>query len=313
MNTQAKKPFEAPGKDKGKSQARLFQLLLVLALIIIAGLIIWLFVTKTDLNNLVVEKEVQRVELRAELDSLLIEHELVKIEYGELADSLTVRDSIIQANAEEIKKLLDTQWEYYKVKKKLARLQKISQNYVRQMDSLYRVNEALALENEEIRQDLGQVRREKEAIERDREALTEKVQVASIFQTYNIIADGIRARSGGKEKITDKAKRVDKVKVCFTIGKNDIISSGERSVYVRIAKPDEEVLSKDRTDTFTFEYQGEDIQYSIKKDINYQNTPIDLCTYWYKRYEGQPMMIGTYHVDIFIDEHVVGHTTFQLR
>ena len=312
MNTPLKKPLETPKKNKGKGQARVFQLLLVFALMIIAGLIIWLFMTKTDLNDLVAEKEVQRVQLTAELDSLLIQHEQVKIEYGSLADSLAVRDSVIQANAEEIKKLLNTQWEYYKVKKKLARLQVISQGYVRQMDSLYRVNEALAMENEEIRQDLGQVRREKEAIERDREALSEKVEMASVFQTYNIIADGIRAR-GSKEKITDKAKRVDKIKVCFTIGKNDIILPGEYKVYVRIAKPDEEVLTKDRTTSYTFEYQGEEIQYSINKDINYQNTPIDLCMYWYKRYETQPMMIGTYHVDVFIDEHVVGHTTFQLR
>jgi hypothetical protein len=312
MNTPANKPTETPRTDKGKNKARVFQLLLVAALVIIAGLIIWLFMTMTNLNDLVAEKEMQKKELAAELDSLLVEHEQVKVEYGALADSLVVRDSIIQANAEEIRKLLDTQWEYYKVKKKLARLQEISQGYVRQMDSLYRVNEALAMENEEIRQDLGQVRREKEAIERDREALSEKVEMASVFQTYNIIADGIRAR-GSKEKITDKAKRVDKVKVCFTIGKNDIIPPGERDVYVRIAKPDEEVMTPDRTNTYTFEYQGEEIQYSIKRDINYQNTPIDLCTYWYKRYENQPMMIGTYHVDIFIDGHVVGHTTFQLR
>jgi len=312
MDTPVRKPTEPPKKNKGKGQARVFQLLLVLALIVIAGLIIWLFMTKTDLNDLVAEKELQRVELTAELDSLLVEHEQVKIEYGSLSDSLAMRDSVIQANAEEIKKLLNTQWEYYKVKKKLANLQKISQGYVRHMDSLYRVNEALTMENEEIRQDLGQVRREKEAIERDREALTEKVEMASVFQTYNIIADGIRAR-GSKEKITDKAKRVDKIKICFTIGKNDIILPGERTVYVRIAQPDEEVLSRDRTNTYTFEYQGEEIQYSIMKDINYQNTPIDLCTYWYKRYEGQVMQIGTYHVDLFIDGHVVGHTTFQLR
>ena len=53
MNTPRITPIEQPKKNKGKGQARIFQILLVFALIVIAGLIIWLFMTKTDLNDLV--------------------------------------------------------------------------------------------------------------------------------------------------------------------------------------------------------------------------------------------------------------------
>jgi len=55
------------------------------------------------------------------------------------------------------------------------------------------------------------------------------------------------------------------------------------------------------------------IQYSIKKNIVYDNKAIDLCGYWNKQYSGQEMQTGLYHVDIFCEGVIIGHTTFTLR
>jgi hypothetical protein len=265
------------------------------------------------MNVLLEEKEIQRVELQAELDSLMYEHEMIKEEYGTLSDSLFVKDSIIQANAQEIRKLLDTQWEYYKVKRKLELLQRVSQGYVRQMDSLYVVNKALTEENTVIRQDLQEARGEIEEMSRNNEALTEMVGQASILQVYNMSAEGIRDRGSGKEKETDKASRVDKIKVCFTIGENKVVESGTKEIYVRIARPDKLILTKDRSDEYTFMYQGEKIQYSIKKLIDYQNLSMNLCLYWEKSYAQKDVMKGAYHVEVFYQDEVIGHTQFVLK
>jgi uncharacterized membrane protein len=307
MNEQSN--VSQPGRKKTNKPLIVITVLLVLA---VAGLLIWLFILRSNLNELISEKEMQRVELRKELDSLMHEHEQIKVEYGTLSDSLHVKDSIIQANATEIRKLLDTQWEYYKVKKKLDLLQQVSQGYVRQMDSLYRVNQALTEENIEIRQDLQQVRREKEEISQDREALSEKVDKASILQVYNLSAVGIRER-GGKERETDKASRLDKIKVCFTIGENKIVRPGTKEIYVRIAQPDKLILTRDRSDDYTFMYQGEKLQYSIQKLIDYQNTSMDMCLYWGKSYPEKEIMEGNYHVEIFFENEVIGHTQFILK
>ena len=81
------------------------------------------------------------------MDSLLKVHNDLKESYGELSLELAEKDSIIQADAVEIKKLLDSQWDYNRIKKKVTQLQEISQRYVRQMDSLYTVNRELVAEN----------------------------------------------------------------------------------------------------------------------------------------------------------------------
>ena len=286
---------------------------LIILVLAIAGLLIWIFSIKSDMKILLADKEMQRVELQAELDSLMYEHEQIKLEYGTLSDSLFIKDSIIQQNAEEIRKLLDTQWEYYKVKKKLELLQKVSQGYVRQMDSLYIVNQALTEENIEIRGDLQDARRENEMISRDKEQLNEKVEQASILQIYNMSSMGVRDRGNGKEKETDKASRVDKIKVCFTLGENKIVEPGTKELYIRIARPDKLILTKDRSDTYTFMYKGEKIQYSIKKLIDYQNLSMNLCLYWEKSYAQKEIMKGAYHVEVFYQDEVIGHTQFVLK
>ncbi len=300
-------------KTGARSNLTLTAIIVILAILII-GLIIMLMQTRSNLKSLVAEKEQQRVELKIELDSLLVEHNKVKVEYGQLADSLVVKDSLIQANAVEIKKLLDTEWEYYKVKKKLAQLQVIAQNYVRQMDSLYQVNASLTEENVAIKKDLKDLRQEKELIEKDRKVLSDKVGIAAVLKAINMEASGIRMRSGGEQEVpTDKLQRVDQIRVCFTVDKNEIAAPGKKDIYIRIARPDQEILVKSRLDEYSFEYQGEQLQYSMMQSIDYENRSVDLCLYWKKEYTSQEMVAGLYHVDIFCENNIIGHTTFTLK
>lgn len=297
----------------GKNNRMMMIIAAVLAVVAIV-LVILLFQTRSNLKGLLAEKEQQRLELKLELDSLLVEHERVKIDYGQLSDSLTVKDSVIQANAKEIRRLLDTEWEYYKVKKKLGQLQLIAQGYVRQMDSLYRVNASLTEENVAIRKDLKDLRKEKDEIEKDRQVLSGKVEIASLLRAVNMEATGLRMRSGGEKEVsTDKVQRTDQVRICFTISENEIALPGQKDIYLRIARPDQEILVRGRLEDYSFEYQGELLQYSIMQTIQYENQPVDLCLYWKKQYTSQEMMPGLYHVDIFCENAIIGHTTFTLR
>ena len=167
-------------------------------------------------------------------------------------------------------------------------------------------------ENAEIREDLQDARRENEEINKDREMLSDKVMQASILQTYNLVSDGIRMR-GEKEKVTDKASRLDKIRVCFTLGENKILEAGMRDIYVRIAQPDKLILTKDRSDEYTFMYKGEKIQYTIKETVDYQGQSMDMCLYWSKTSAAKEMQKGAYHVEVFYQNEVIGHTMFTLR
>ena len=108
------------------------------------------------------ENEIQKTEIKNNLDSLMVEHnnilkELNMQSYNKdgniyhtrsIIEILKLKDSIIQANAIEIKQLLETKYQYGIVLKKLMRLQKITQGYVRLIDSLYTENRILKSEND---------------------------------------------------------------------------------------------------------------------------------------------------------------------
>jgi ribosomal protein L17 len=297
---------------KHKSNNRWMYVTLAILALGIIGLSIYMLSIKKELSGLVAEKESQRVELVEELNSLLVEHEKIKTSYGEISDSLTVIDSVIQSNAKEIKSLLNYKWEYYKIKKKISRLQVVSQQYVRQMDSLYKENTVLTEENLQMKEEIQIERKRNQNLSKEKEKLSGKVEEASILGIYNIDANAVRVKGSGNETVTNKIRRTDRLKVCFTLGENSIVAAGKKSIYVRIAQPDKEILAKGRGDQYTFEHKGEMLQYTMKKDIDYQNESIDICLSWNKRQtvELQP---GVYHVDIFDGNTNIGHSTFELK
>lgn len=289
----------------------MYILLIVLAVGVI-GLSIWLISLKRNMTELLTEKEQQRIELVSELDSLMFEHAQIKESYGSLSDSLVTLDSVIEANAAEIKQLLNYKWDYFKVKKKLEHLQVISQGYVRKMDSIVVVNQALTEENLQIKEEIQQEKRRNRDLEQDKEALVTIVEEAAVLSTYNLSSIPVHVKGSGKETETDKIKRVDRIKVCFTLGKNSILEPGLKTIYVRIAQPDEEILVKGRGEEYTFMYEGELIQYSIMEEVDYQNTAQEVCMYWNRR-ETLELQPGLYNVDVFHGDRVIGETTFTLK
>lgn len=302
------KPNPAPSKTP------LFVWLLLAFISIVALYFIYSSVNKGQrLNELNREKEAQKIELQGQLDSLLTEHEQMKKLYGEMADSLSVKDSLIMANAKEIKSLLNYKWDYRQVQKKLDKLRVVAQNYVKQMDSLYVVNGALVEENQNITRRYNSEQRKNIVLEKEKEQLADKIVEASVLKAYNITASTIYVKRSGSEVETDKARRVNKVKVCFTLSKNVVLTPGLKDVYVRIARPDNKILSPGIAEDFVFEYKGEQIQYSMYQQANYDNEAQDICLDWVNKFEDINMLEGTYEVIVFADGKEIGTTSFNLK
>ena len=282
-------------------------------LLVVIAIMAWMILnTRTTVVTLVKEKDLQRTELQTELDSLINEHARVKTSYGKLSDSLLQKDSIIMANAAEIKKLLGTQYEYYKVKKKLELLRKISQGYVHQIDSLFTVNTALKEENTQIRGNYQREQTKNEELNKDKVLLTDKINSAAVLKAYKITVLTLKTKSGDKERATDKASRVDKIKICFTLSENKLVSTGSRSVYLRIARPDKLILTHGRSDEYSIKIQGESLQYSTMQSVNYDGTAMDLCPF-YNIYSKDVLMKGTYLVSVYADGREIGQTSFVLK
>lgn len=297
--------------EEQNTNSRTFKIVIGILLLVLILLGIWSLRQRTQLTALANEKELERMDLQNQLDSVITEHNKTKQAYGALSDSLKAKDSLIQANAIEIQSLLGYKWEYAKVSKKLARLQTIAQGYVRQMDSLYTINQELHAENDKIRQDYKEEQNKSRTLVKDKEELTAKVNNAAILRAYDVTATPFKVKGGDKESQTDKAGRTDRIKVCFTIGENPLVKSGKKSLYICITRPDKVVVTKTKYDTFTF--NGQTLPFSMREDINYDGKSVNLCVKWNKKDNDKPAMKGTYNVTVYTDEKEIGSGSFQLK
>jgi hypothetical protein len=301
-----------------KQTANKIYKVIIAVLIAIIGVLVWqLVVTKIEIKTIIVEKGksvTQSQELQTELDSLLTEHNKIKKEYSGLTGKMADKDSVIQSYADEIQRLIASQADYGRIKRKLEFLRSITQGYVAQIDSLYTVNRSLKNENKKITEDFNKEKDKTASLTKDKEDLTNKVTTASTLKAYNISGVGIRTKQNGKkEEDAEKAKRVDKLKISFTLSENLIIPAGQKTIYVRIARPDNQVLCMGSEDTYSFMFNGQRLQYSLKQDINYQNKAQNITMYWVKTTKNESAMKGVYNVSVFCDDTNIGESSFELK
>ena len=287
----------------------------LLGLLAIALVIVSVFMIKGNgkLKELEAEKEMQRLDFQAEVDSLMKVHNELKENYGELSLELAEKDSIIQADAVEIKRLLDSQWDYERVKKKVNDLQAITRRYVRQMDSLYTVNQELVAENERIREEVQNERRQNTNLTRQKEELTNKVNQAATMKIFNYSAQAVRFKGGGKETVTDRADRAERIRIDFTVAANELINPGTKLFYVRIADPKRAIISKGSGDEYSFKSNDQTLQYTEKVRVNYDGKETAVRSYYVKP-DAYELMPGTYFIDVYEEGgKVIGQTTVDLK
>ena len=194
--------------------------------------------------------------------------------------------------------------EIMRLKKELKTVRAVLRSYVIQIDSLNRLNEALTTENKEVKQKYNEATRQINTLAEEKKNLNEKVALAAQLDATNIVVEGRNKR--GKE--TQKVKNVKKLAVSFTLVKNITAQTGERTLYVRITQPGNEVLSKNASDTFN--YENRELQYSIKKYIEYTGEEQTVTVYWDVE---EYLAAGTYNVYIFADGVMIGSNSFNLK
>ena len=261
----------------------------VVLLLIIAGAAYYIFHQNQQMEDLEQAYVLDKESLEDEFNELSLQYEGYKFNIGNdsLLNLLSTEQAKVQRLQEELRTVKATNTkEIARLKKELQTLRKIMRNYVVQIDSLNRANEQLKVEKNE------------------KEKLTERVTLASRLDATGINVTPVNGR-GKKAKVI---KKMEQFVVDFRISKNITAPVGEKTIYVRIMKPDDDILLKSRADVFTFE--GKEINYSMKKLVEYDGEELPVTMYWNIEEFLSP---GTYRVDIFADGNLIGRKSFTLE
>ena len=280
----------------------------VIVLLVIAGGAGYYIVhQQQEMNDLVESFDLEKQSLEDEYNELSLQYEGYKFSVGNdsLVALLSTEQAKVQRLLEELRTVKATNArEISRLKKELATLRKIMRNYVMQIDSLNRANEALKEENKQVVKKYQQASSTAATLKKEKEKLTERVTLASRLDATDISVTPVNARGKAQKRI----KRMQQFVVNFKIAKNITAPVGEKTIYVRILKPDDDVLVKSRSNLFAFE--GKEINYSMKKIIEYEGEEVAVTLYWDIEEFLSP---GTYRVDIFADGNHIGKKSFTLE
>ena len=131
----------------------------------------------------------------------------------------------------------------------------------------------------------------------EKKSLNQKVTLAAQLDATNIVVTPTNKRG----KVAKRVKDITKIKISFTLAKNITAETGEKTIYLRITKPNNEVLSKSSSNTFN--YENRQLEYSIKKYIEYTGEEQTITVYWDVE---EYMEAGTFRIDIFADGNLIG-------
>ena len=95
------------------------------------------------------------------------------------------------------------------------------------------------------------------------------INYASKLTLSNFLLKSFKVRNSGKEIETDRASRIDRIKVSFDINENILAESGEKQIYMVIKKPTGETVTFSNKPSGVFNYRKKKILYSDKIVFNY--------------------------------------------
>ena len=282
---------------------------LVVVVLVLLGGLAYLFMSLQEQKQ--VNKDMQEL---AELDKQEMENEYERftLQYSEMKTKINNDSIIAQLTEEQMKtqKLLEElkqtkandAREIARLKKELATVRAVLRDYVMQIDSLNRQNEQLRAENAQVKGELAERNTQIAGLSSEKASLSEKVAIAAQLDATNIQLLALKKGNKAVKKIKD----CKMMQVNFTISRNVTATNGNRTVYVRIQNPGGNTLNGGGT----FAYENRNLEYTMKKTIEYAGEEMSLSLYWTV---SQMLEAGDYRVSIFVDGSMIGSRTFSFN
>ena len=282
---------------------------LIAALTAVSAFLIWMNLQqKTEIKEIVEQMEFEKEQLEDEYEELAIQfdgYQTPDIHNDSLVELLSQEKQRVQDLLEELRitKVTNAR-RIAELKKELATVRQVMVSYVHQIDSLDRTNKQLVKENQQVKQQYQEVARQAQQLEEERTQLAEVVSRASMLEISHFEMIALNKR----DRKTTIYNQIQKLQFDYTIGRNITNQPGMKTIYLRITRPDGEVMQKNINHVFEFE-NGE-IAYSIRKQFEYAGEAVTDVVYWPVE---EILQVGIYNADFFVDGELIGSFPFEIN
>lgn len=282
--------------------------IIVIALLTLGlGFVSFLFIEKNQENKeMAALFELEKEEMENEYTHFATQYDELQIQINN--DSLRIKleneKLKTQRLLEELRQVKSTNAaEITRLKKELRTVRAVLRSYILQIDSLNQLNKVLVNENKKVKAQYREAARQIDNLSEEKETLNQKVTLAAQLDATNIQLQPKNKRGKKARKIKDAKS----LAITFTIAKNITATTGEKVLYIRIVKPNNDILTKNENNTF--EYENRQLTYSIRKYIEYTGEEQEVSVFWNVE---EFLNAGTYSVYIFSDGVMIGSQSFEI-
>ena len=251
----------------------------------------------------------EKTKVLDELNQMMAQYDVA------MNDNTIVNQNLVEAK-ERIQGLIDSLQVSETNVKSLWRYKKKYLSLQKEMDYILTENDKLKVENQMLATTLDSTKIQ--LVERSvftdsllvqNTALADVVESAAVLSANSMNVSGVIERTSGKLIPTERARRSDKIRVCFTVAKNKLVQAGDKELFVQVIDPKNNILGANEQVAF-----GEEtLNYSLVSKFNYENQSLPICEYIAKKDKKDDFEKGTYIVNVFNGNELVTSSQFTMK
>jgi hypothetical protein len=293
--------------ENSKSNTSLKIMVLVLIMLLL-GSVFYIFKLKNEATSLTTEVSSVKTEkenVMKDLQNLKDTYDAAIAENTSMSDELIAERQKVVGLMAQLEKSKGDASSLSKYKQQFLGLQTKMKDLLQQVDVLKKENQVLTTNLDSTKVVLYDSKNYNQVLVGQNEELSKTVEKGSKLSLLNLKTATFKLRSSGKQIETDKASRVDMLKISFTIAENSIAKSGDKTYYVQVIDSKNNVLG----DKITTNFGDKSLTYSFTTTVKYENKTVDVS----KELKGKGFANGTYFVNVFDKNELVSKSSFTLR
>jgi len=320
---EADKPTTEVRTTRTKEKSNLRAILtgaLIVALLATWGYIIY---DKNKTKEVLDQKETviaststQRDELQKELEDAAMRYDMLKTSNSKKDSAITSKDRDIEEKRARIQTLLNkanaTQAELSEAKRLIASLNGDIEGYKSQIEVLQGQKVQLTQEKIVVTEQRNRAIKDYDSATTVIKAKEDVINVGSTLHASNFNIVGINEKSGGREKTTSTAKKVDKLRITFDLDENMIAESGTKEIFVCITAPDGTPVAVEALGSGSFSTRdGQQKLFTHKLDVNYTQAKKQTVSFDWK--QNTSFNTGNYKIEVYNNGFKVGEAYRPLK
>ncbi|MAN26884.1 MULTISPECIES: hypothetical protein [Mesonia] len=291
------------------SEKKKENILKILIGVLLAGLVIMLVYTfsfHSEKNENIKFLEEEKVFLQKELEGIQRAYDSLELDNASLKQNLKKEQQRISQLIDSIEQMEQDYFQLKKYRLQADQLKMEKQRLLSHIHKLSKENEKLKTAIDSTNQILQTTQKKTDSIYQKNEELQQKINEASIIKLSNIQGQGVTVKNDGEINIINKASRIEKIRVCFTINESKLAEEGEKQLYIQVINPKNNLIGEKKKKKFN----EKELYYSAMAVINYHKIDTDACALI--NIAKEKAVEGKYIVHVFQDDILLASETFML-